>query len=176
MSTKQQVRHVGRYAILFNHLVEQFHQRRLQDRYYLQPRQHEGMNRLAQPVQTRRDTILQVKTVFPFMLFPDSLEVDRQKVIITHRKFFGVAQIINIQISDLQAIEADVGPLFGTVLITTRQFENPIHKIYMLSRSDALKVQNVLQGFVSANKQNIDETKIESQKLTRLLKQAGSSN
>ena len=171
MRTQQEVRHLGRYAIFYKRFFEQFRARPvMQSQADIAAQQ---AKKLTEVVSNAQDTLIEVSSIFPFMLFPDSLKVTRQKVVLTHRSFFGVAQIINIQIGDLQAIEADVGPLFGTVSITTRQFSNTVNKIHYLSRKDAVDAQGLLQGFVIANKKKLDFSNIEKRQLIDLLHRLG---
>jgi hypothetical protein len=131
------------------------------------------INKMASAVTTAQEVLLEVSSAFPFIIFPDTLKVDRQKVIIIHRNFFQTAQIINIQIGDLQSIEADVGPFFGTISITTKQFSNTVNKAHRLSRRDVLEAQSLLQGFVIANKKELNHSEIEKNQLIQLLKELG---
>lgn len=134
---------------------------------------HQQVAEMASAVDTAQDALLEVSSVFPFAIFPDTLRVDRQKVVVVHRGFFQTAQIINIQIDDLQSIEADVGPLFGTVSITTKQFSNTVNKVHHLSRKDTIEAQSLLQGFVIANQKELSHSEIEKHELIKLLKDLG---
>ncbi len=175
MKTQQNVKQLGRFAIFSQRLSEQFRTR-------LYPKQKqptmdavEQNQKLTEVVNKAQEVLLEVSSVFPFMMFPDSLRIDRQKVILTHRSFFGVAQVINIQIEDLQAIEADISPLFGSLSITTRQYENTVHDIHRLSRRDAIAAQSLLQGFVLAKQQKLDYSKIDRRELVQHLKNLGAN-
>lgn len=127
-------------------------------------------------IDTAQEVLIEVTSVFPFMIFPDTLKVDRQKVILIHRNFFGVAKIINIQIDDLQAIQVNVGPLFGSIAITTKQFSNTVNRINMLARKDAVAAQNMLEGFIIANQKGLNHTDIDKAKLIELLNNLGRTN
>lgn len=128
---------------------------------------------IEKAIDVNQEILLEADAVFPFMIFPDSIKIDRNKVVIIHRDFFKIAQIINIQISEILAIEADVGPFFGSVAITTKQFSKPINKITMLSRSNVAKIQNLLLGFLAANKQMLDYSHLEKDELVKLLEKLG---
>lgn len=134
----------------------------------------EQTEELEKAIDTNCECLFEADSVFPFMLFPDSIKIDRNKVVVVHREFFKIAQRINIQVSEIQAVEADMGPFFGTVSITTKQFSKPINKITMLSRANATKVQNILLGFMAANKQYLDYSKVEKEELVKLLEKLGS--
>lgn len=175
----RKAKNVGRWAVYANRVFDYFRAQRSYTPNALQPKQADQSaavkqtQKMAKVLDTAEEVLLQVNSQFPFQLFPDSLRVDRQKVILTHRTFIGVAQIINIQIEDLQAIEADVGPLFGSISITTKQFSNTVNKIHTLARSDVMRAQHLLQGFIIANKKKLDYSKIEKNQLIGMLEELG---
>lgn len=165
---------LGRYAIL-SERPRRRHNISLKS-LRLRPRvnkEAEQTEKLEKAADTNQDTLLEINSVFPFMLFPDSIRIDRQKVMIIHRSFFRVARVTNIQVDELQSIQSDLGPFFGSISITSRQFANTVNKIFSLSRADAVKAQSILQGFVVANKKKIDYSEVEKNKLTQLLEKLG---
>lgn len=131
------------------------------------------VKKLADVAENADEVLFQADTVFPFTLFPDTLKVDRQKIMLIHREFFQVSNTQNVQLNDIQSIEADTGPFFGTLQITTQQFENTVLKIHFLTRKDTLMAQQLLQGVVIANQQNIDYANIPTSQLVPLLKKLG---
>jgi hypothetical protein len=176
MRTHQGVRHLGRFAIFYKRFFDQFSPSIASNTAkpeVTEISEKKETQKLEKVMNNVQELLLDVNSIFPFMLFPDSLLVDRQKVMLIHRSFFGVSQRINIQVGDLQAIEVDLGPFFGTVSITTKQFSNTVNKIHMLTREDAIQAQRLLQGFVVANKQKLDYSNIEKNKLVAILKKLG---
>ena len=61
-----------------------------------------------------QEELISVTTVFPFQLFPDTITVDRQKVSIIRRHFFGVADTAVAKIGDIINVEASTGPCLGS--------------------------------------------------------------
>jgi hypothetical protein len=112
-------------------------------------------------------------TVFPFVLFPDTISIDRQKVTIVHRSFFRVAKIASLQVRDIINVEANVGPLFGSVTLTSRHFLNNTQTISFLKRRDIVQIQRLIQGFIIANRAKIDTAGIEKEQLVALLNNLG---
>jgi hypothetical protein len=162
MGPRKKLKVLGRFALHFKKPLKPNNSKATQQ-----------IKEMASAVDTAQEILLEVNSAFPFALFPDTLKVDRQKVIIVHRNFFQTAQIINIQIGDLQAIEADVGPFFGTISITTKQFSNTVNKAHRLARKDVLEAQSLLQGFVIANQKELNHSEIEKDQLIQLLKDLG---
>ena len=120
-----------------------------------------------------RDNLIAARTVFPFVLFPDSICIDRQKLTIVHRSFF---RTINVQIDDVQIAKVDVGPFFGSVHLASKYFVDNIQSINFLKRSDAIKIQSLLQGYMIAHHRQIDCTSIDNGQLVVLLNELGQSS
>lgn len=123
-----------------------------------------------------RDNLFIAKTVFPFVLFADTLKIDRQKITIVHNDFFWNSQTASTEIKNIMNIEADVGPLFGSITITSKHFLNNTQTIKYLRRKDVATVQRLLQGFMIAQRAKIDTDNIERGQLLDLLNRLGQEN
>jgi len=119
------------------------------------------------------DELLRVNTVFPFSLFPDTIVIDREKMAIANRSFFRVAKINSVAIEDILNVEADVGPFFGSVHISSKYFISNPQSVKYLWRADAIKVQRLLQGYVIAREKHIDCSDIDKRQLETLLYDLG---
>lgn len=122
------------------------------------------------------DILFKTNTVFPFSLFPDTVVLDREKLTIANRIFFGVAKITSVAIQDILNVEADVGPFFGSVHLTSRYFYTNPRSINFLWRSDAIRIQRLLQGYIIARERNIDCSNIDKKQLKILLEDLGESD
>lgn len=129
--------------------------------------------RLIEAAVGGHDILFKADTVFPFTLFPDTVVVDREKMTLATRYFFGVARIISVPIRDMLNVEADVGPFFGSVHTASRYFITTPLTIKWLWRRDAVKLQRLLQGYIIAHEQDIDCTKIAKHRLIALLNDLG---
>jgi hypothetical protein len=119
------------------------------------------------------DMLITATTVFPFVLFPDTINIDRQKLTIIHRSFFRVADVISVQIDDIQNVESSVGPFFGSIRLTSRYFINNFQSIKFLQRGDVVKIQRLLQGYMIAHHRKIDCSTIDKAQLIILLNDLG---
>lgn len=119
------------------------------------------------------DILFRANTVFPFNLFPDTVTVDREKLTIANRFFFATAKITSVPIRDILSVEADVGPFFGSIQLTSRYFFTNPRSVTFLRRKDALDLQRLLQGYIIAHEQHIDCSKMDAQQLKILLEDLG---
>ena len=125
------------------------------------------------------DVLFKADTVFPFTLFPDTVTIDREKLTIANRIFFKVARITSIPIANVLSVEADVGPFFGSIHVTSRYFGQSLDTakrpniVSFLSRDDTIQIQHLLQGYIIAHSRKIDCANIDKKQLIVLLKDLG---
>ena len=152
----------------------------------LPKRQHKQDNKVSEwrePVQElvgvaihSHEILFKADTVFPFNFFPSTIVIDKEKLTIIARYFFWVAKITSVPIRDILSVEADVGPFFGSIQLTSRYFYTNPHSIKFLWRKDALKIQRLLQGYIIANERDIDCSAIDKSQLEELLEHLGETN
>jgi hypothetical protein len=132
--------------------------------------------RLVSLAEGSQYNLFTAKTVFPFVLFADTLKIDRQKITIVHNDFFGKSQTVSTEIKNIMNIEAQVGPLFGSITVTSKHFLNNTQTIRYLRKKDVAKAQRLLQGFIIAQRAKIDTDNIEREQLLVLLHDLGQEN
>jgi hypothetical protein len=119
------------------------------------------------------DILFTASSIFPFVIFTDSISMDRQQLTIIHRSFFSTANSISVRVEDVLNVESNVGPLFGSIHIFSKFFTNDIKSIGFLSRSNTLKIQRLIQGYMIAHHRKIDCSTIEKRQLIVLLNDLG---
>lgn len=130
-------------------------------------------HKLEHIAETASDVLMTATTVFPFTLFPDTVTIDRIKVTINRRLFFGVEKVTSIQVEDILNAEANAGPLLGSVKLWTRFFADKPLRVNYLTAEDAREIQQILQGYIIVRHKKIDCTKIEKHELVKLLRELG---
>lgn len=128
---------------------------------------------LQKAVDYAQDVLLRAESTFPFVLFPDIINVSRMKVTVTRRSFFRVAEVISLQIGDILNVEADVGPFFGSLSIFTRTYGAEPLRITFLSRKSTIDAQRIIEGFMIAKDRDIEISDIKTPELIQLLTQLG---
>jgi hypothetical protein len=137
----------------------------------------EDPERLLDITTSAHDILFEAHTTFPFTLFPDTITLDREKLTIANRSFFRVAKIISIAIADIVNVEADVGPFFGSIHVSSRNISvNPNslpYSVNFLTRDAALRIHRLVQGYIIANQRDVDSSSIEKEQLIVLLNDLG---
>lgn len=132
---------------------------------------------LKAAIRGSNEVLVRAKTVFPLVLFPDTLIVDREKITITKRTFFKTAEVMSIRIEDVMNATATIGPMFGSVKITSRILNN--EKPYTVTnfwRDDALRLKKIIQGYIIAIEKKIDCSTLKTPELSRLLERLGADD
>ncbi len=129
---------------------------------------------LVEAIGDAHDVLVRATTVFPVTLFPDTITVDRTKLTVTHREFFRIGEALSIRIEDILNVTATVGPLFGSIKISTRFFDsNKPYTVHHFWRADALKIKRIVQGYLIARQQEVDTSSLSTRELARKLDELG---
>lgn len=129
---------------------------------------------LVDAIGTSQDVLIRVSTAFPFTLFPDTITIDRNKLTITHRDFFKAGATISINIEDILNVVANVGPVLGSVRISSRFFDrDKPYVVNNLFRKDTLRIKRILQGCIIAKQRGIDCSALTTTELAKLLDELG---
>ncbi len=129
---------------------------------------------LQHAIQGSHEVLCTASTVFPFTLFPDTITLDRAKLTVTRRTFFGMAEVMSIRIEDILNVTSGIGPMLGSVKIVSRVFntEKPF-VVDRFKRNDALRVKRITQGYVIALQRQIDCSSLPTMELAAMLEQLG---
>jgi hypothetical protein len=136
----------------------------------------EVAEKLVQAIGDSRDVLVRATTVFPLTIFPDTVTIDRVKITVTRRDFFSVGEVLSINIEDVLNVTATVGPLFGTVSIGSRFFDQGNKEPYLIKhlwRHDALKIKRIMQGYIAAKQQKVDCQALTTKELAQMLDELG---
>jgi hypothetical protein len=135
----------------------------------------ETRQELQQAISGSNQVLAHANTVLT--LFPDTMTVDRAKVTVTKRTFFRMADIMSIRIEDILNVTCTVGPVFGTLTVTSRVLNvDQTSTIGKFWRADAKRLKRIAQGYVIALQRDIDCSALETKELASLLERLGADN
>lgn len=134
----------------------------------------ESKSKMSQVVSESNEVLDRAKTVFPFDLFPDEVIVDRTKVTIVSRVFFGMADTRSIRIEDIMSAGSTTVVFLGTLTITTR-VNNQEEQISVrpLFSEDAFRLKQLIQGYVITLQRGIDMSKLSVAELKQTISEMG---
>lgn len=112
--------------------------------------------------------------ILPNNLFPDMVVLDRTKVTITRKTFFWSASVISIRVEDILNVATSVGPLFGSLTISSRVMNSTDHyEINYFWRHDAVHLKQAIQGYMIALHNDVDTSHLPREKLVEKLTELG---
>ncbi len=129
--------------------------------------------KMEEIVKKTVDILLHVRSVFPFDFFPDDIIIDKNKITIIHRLFFFTGQSHSIPIPEVGDIVVESGPLFASLSVYHKRLPNAPVTVRYLSKRNAKNVQELIQGLVLAQTQEIDTSHLEAEELVYKAKKSG---
>ncbi len=124
--------------------------------------------------------LLRVKTVFPFDYFPDTIVIDTAKITICHKQFFATEFITTIPLKDISDVTLQTAFFMATLIVkyipqANSSVMNQTVEINVTSlwRKDAIRILNILKGFMVAKAENIDISKLSSEEIITVIEQFG---
>lgn len=133
----------------------------------------EEVQKLYRETRQAGEVLYSANTAFPFTLFPDTVTIDREKLTISYHYFFKVARVASTPLDDIEAVDANVGPFFGSLRVTSSFFVNNTRYVRFLWRADAEKIQSILQGYKLAKEKDVDLSAIDKSNLVDMLCELG---
>lgn len=132
----------------------------------------ESRQELRQAINGSNQILVSARTALS--PFPDTMTIDRAKITITKSAFFRTANIMSIRIEDILNATCTVGPIFGTVTITSRVLnEDRAITVGRFWRDEAKLLKRIAQGYVIALQRNIDCSSLEVGELAHMLEELG---
>lgn len=103
--------------------------------------------------------LMQVKSLFPFKIFPDSISVDRNKVDIVHTLFISSKQVFTILIEDIRTVELSFGILTATITFEVTGYEQNPDPVKHIPRDLAMQMRCLILGLATTRREglNLDE-------------------
>lgn len=126
--------------------------------------------------QESSETLCSVQSVFPFDFFPTTITVSRTKIDVIDQLFFFSKRINSFLISEIGRIEVTTGLLFSTILFRARTVDKLLVKVSYLNGSDAIKVQNVIQGLLIAKAEKVNMTQLNTTEVESSVSVMGQPN
>lgn len=129
---------------------------------------------LKREVRRSHEVLASARTVFPMKLFPDRVILDRTKITIVRRDFFWSSNVVSIRIEDVLNVTCGMGPLFGSISISSRVMNSIDHfEINFLWRSDAMQLKDLIQGYVIAKHNKINTNDLSRKELIETISELG---
>lgn len=135
----------------------------------------EESKKLTQLASETSDVIYEVRSVFPFQLFPDKLIIDTNKITIVRKELF-FKRIIPISYEDLITVMVNRSIIFASIDFDVKRLDrshNP-RGITFLWPAKATIAKKYITGILTAKKAGVDFSKLTTTQIKKRLKEIGS--
>lgn len=122
--------------------------------------------------------LLKISTVFPFILFRDTVVIEHKSVIIEKKNFFLSSEIYPISIKDILSPVVSTGVFFATLHLELGPgglHESP-PVVSFLKKEEALLARRVIMGLIICDKEGIDLTRMNRDEVLKKLDEVGNVN
>jgi hypothetical protein len=134
----------------------------------------EDIKKLDKLVSESSYKILEIKSVFPFQIFPDKLIIELNKVNIIHLGLFFKNEF-PILIDDIKTVKVTRGFVFSSILFEVRGYAKNPYPITYIWPNEADKAKNYIMALLDARNENIDLSNINRNILIKRLEEIGKS-
>lgn len=125
--------------------------------------------RFDQIAKRAQRTIFATQSVFPLDLFPDKLIIDENKVDISLGKFIGSREVYSIPLQNINGARSNSSIIFAGIGIEVEGYNLNPPEIRHLWKRDAITARRIINGLVTAIKQEIDLSQLDLKSLREKL-------
>lgn len=136
-------------------------------------KEKEPKKELKNLAQKEEEPIKVIKSVFPFDLAPDEIQIYINKVIIV-RKFFPFGRKeFPILLKDIKTIRVTHGPIFAGLFFDVSGYETNPKPVLSLKKDEAVRMRSLITGMKIAKEKDLDISKIDEEELIKMAKKIG---
>lgn len=132
-----------------------------------------GDDRLSTLLEEVAKPLFTVRTVFPFVLFPDQIIIRPYHVDIITGLFFGSYATTRVQIADIRQMSVMYNPFFATLEIIPQGPLEQIVAVPFLRKKQAMRARRIIAGLIESHQQNVDLRRYGRRKLLEAMEALG---
>jgi hypothetical protein len=106
--------------------------------------------------EATREPLVHCNTVWPFVFFPDTVSVDKNKIEIVYGLFFFSKHLFQILIQDLRTAHLSTGLFFATLTFEIIGYEQNPREVTFLPKQQATTVHRIIIGLMAAKREGIE--------------------
>lgn len=114
--------------------------------------------------------IISISSLFPWNLFPNSIEVEESRVTFIFRQFLS-SQSHSVDIKDISNVFLQTSPFFATLQIVSRTFIQNDITVTHLNIRNAHAVKMIIEGLRTLVEHNVDTSTYEIDELIEKIKE-----
>lgn len=97
-----------------------------------------------------------ITSIFPFDFFPNTINIEEDRITIIKRNFFFSSQVHSLDIEDISNIFVNIAPFFAQLVIVSQTFAVNEVRIKYLRKKEAVLVRRIIEGLRIFKNNKID--------------------
>lgn len=110
-----------------------------------------------------------VPSLFPFDIFPNTINVEEGRITVIVRNFFFSSQVHSVDIKDISNVFINLAPFFAQLVIVSKTFARNQIKIKFLKKDEAIFVRRMIEGLRVFGSKQIDTSVYSKEELIKKL-------
>jgi hypothetical protein len=119
--------------------------------------------------------LFRIKSVFPFMLFPDELIIDESKINVVSKLFFASEDVRSVPINNIAAVSVETSIFFASLRIVDKFFRDEPLVVTYLHKDEAIRARRIIEGLLVIAEEKVDLTTFPPDKIVELLEKIGTA-
>lgn len=117
--------------------------------------------------------LYRLSTFWPLKFFPVHIEISSDRINITFWIFMFSGKVISLTTDIIQEVSIESGPLFSALKIETNKPMEPLVEVNYLKKEEAMKARRIIQGLITARKNEVNLENINPKELAEKLEGIG---
>jgi len=138
-------------------------------------KKEEDKQMMSDLIKKSNRCIISISSLFPWDMFPNTIEVEESRVTFTFRQFLA-SQSHSVDIKDISNVFIQSSPFFATLQVVSRTFVQNDITIGHLETKKAHHVQMIIEGLRTFIEHNIDTSDYEIKELIAKIEEFHTNN
>lgn len=113
-------------------------------------------NKKIHNIAKNNNKITEIKSVFPFDLFPNLISLDTQKIDIIYYRFPFFRKVFTLFYEDVRTVKIVEGIFFASIHFELKGYEQNPEPIRLLKKHEANKIRQLILGICVVKKEEVE--------------------
>lgn len=123
---------------------------------------------ISDMVQNSNEILMSISTIFPFKLFPTTINIEATRVTIITRQLLS-SQVHSIDIKDISSVFIATSFIFASLTIISKTYAQKEFVIDNLRKKEAIMIRRIIEGLRMFEKKDINTTNFSREELLNKL-------
>ena len=123
---------------------------------------------ISDMVKNSNDILMSVSTIFPYKLFPTTINVEATRITIITRQLLS-SQVHSVDIKDISSVFIETSFIFASLTLISKTYAQKEFVIDYLWKKEAILIRRIIEGLRMFEKKDINTTNFSREELLNKL-------